>query len=89
MSDREIQIACERSGAYVLHAEQNRVAPPPPPPLPYAYGAPFTMSNYGQIQQITFFQKIKEIVHSTALFGIVFYAIYKLYQVTYLKKRSY
>lgn len=80
LTDQEIQVACERSGAYILHnAEQNRITPPPPP-TPYT-GVPIPSGHYGQLQQISIFQKIKEVVHSAALFSIVIYAAYAFYKV--------
>ncbi|KAK9711495.1 Pex14 N-terminal domain [Popillia japonica] len=67
LSDKEIQIACERAGAYSLHENQSLTLPPPPVP-------------YGQQIQISLFDKIKELVHNVALFSAVIYALYTFYR---------
>lgn len=71
LSDREIQIACERSGAYSLHDTQT-IAPPrlPNPPM---------IMPYRQQTQISTFDRIREIVHNIALFSAVIYAVYTFY----------
>ncbi|KAI4461606.1 peroxisomal membrane protein pex14 [Holotrichia oblita] len=56
LSDKEIQIACERAGAYSLLENQSLTLPPPPLP-------------YGQQIQISTFDRIKELVHNVALFS--------------------
>jgi len=68
LTDKEIQIACERSGAY--QHENERQANVPPLPRPY-YPQPQT--------QLTIFDRVREVVHSSALFGLVIYAVYKFY----------
>lgn len=79
LSDYEIQVACERSGAYILHNDQTLLTPPPPL-NPYTSVA--ISSSYGQVQQISIFHRIKEIVNSAALFSIVVYAVYAFYKVS-------
>lgn len=74
LSDREIQVACERSGAYDVY-EKQRV---PVVPVRTATGP----VNYGQIQQYNWLERLKEIVHNTALISAVVYAIYMFYQVS-------
>lgn len=75
LSDREIQIACEKSGAYAYHEQQNVS---PLPPLSNA------VTNYKShnIIQLSFFDRIREIVHNIAIFSIVAYVIHKFYQVS-------
>lgn len=77
LTDQEIQIACERAGSYILHDNQNRISPPPSlqhVPIPYSYN--------NQIAQLSFFDKVKEVVHNMALFSAVVYAVYMFYNVT-------
>ncbi|XP_044755716.1 peroxisomal membrane protein PEX14 [Coccinella septempunctata] len=68
LTNEEIEKACEISGAYLLHEQQLRV----PPPLP--------ISVNGNQKQLTFFYKIREILHSLVIFSFVGYALYKLYE---------
>ncbi|XP_019881838.2 peroxisomal membrane protein PEX14 isoform X2 [Aethina tumida] len=73
LTDPEIQLACERSGAYTAHNQNN--IPLPPSSLtvaPYGYG-------YRQVQ-ITWFDRLRELVHNVAIFSIVAYVIHKFYQ---------
>lgn len=72
LTDKEIQIACERSGAYALHENQNIALPPLPSPGPVSI--PFRQET-----QISTFHRIKELVHNVALFSAVIYAIYTFY----------
>lgn len=73
LTDKEIQVACERAGAYVLHDKQTRE----PPALPI----PIQSNVYtSQVQPISYFDKFKEIVHNVALFSAVAYAIYMFYK---------
>lgn len=71
LTNEEIKKACEISGAYSLHEQHLKI----PPPLPIPVN--------GNQMQLTFFYKIKEILHSLAIFSIVGYALYKLYEVNY------
>ncbi|XP_022918730.1 peroxisomal membrane protein PEX14 [Onthophagus taurus] len=70
LSQKEVQLACERSGAYDNQNKQQMmqqsVVPMPYPPQ--------------QLAPLSTFDKIKEIVHNIALVSIVAYAIYKFYE---------
>lgn len=75
LTDNEIQLACEKSGAYALHDRQNRL----PPPLPQ----PNVLSNYplySKPLQLTVFDRIREVVHNIAVVSIVAYVIHKFYE---------
>ncbi|KAJ8920107.1 hypothetical protein NQ315_011763 [Exocentrus adspersus] len=76
LSDKEIQIACERSGAYAHHDQQTRLPPSPPPPanLITSYNP-----HHGLVQ-LSFFDRVREIVHNIAIFSIVAYVIHRFYQ---------
>ncbi|XP_065173607.1 peroxisomal membrane protein PEX14 isoform X2 [Atheta coriaria] len=74
LTNEEVQIACERSGAYAQHEEVQRTPPPLPPQL-----VPVGYRQHAQ-QQITLFDRIRDIVHNAAVFSIVAYAIYKFYE---------
>lgn len=69
-------MACERSGAYDVHDRQQA------PVLPFRTTS--VPVNYGQqqIRQYNWFERLKEIVHNTALISAVVYAIYMFYQVS-------
>lgn len=74
LTDTEIQIACDKSGAYNKHEVQSHVQSPTVGPLnPY--------NPYNQVQY-SFFHKIREIVHNIAIFSVVAYVIHKFYQVS-------
>lgn len=73
LTDKEIQVACERAGAYVLHDQQTRE----PPAIPFPIHSNLHTS---QIQPISLFDKFKEIVHNVAIFSAVAYAIYMFYK---------
>lgn len=76
LTDQEIQLACEKSGAYEHHEQQNIVAPSLPP-------LSNTITNYrSHMVQLSFFDRIREIVHNVAIFSIVAYVIHKFYQVS-------
>ncbi|XP_045473881.1 peroxisomal membrane protein PEX14 isoform X1 [Harmonia axyridis] len=68
LTNDEIKKACELSGAYQQHEQQMKI----PPPLPIAMN--------GNQLQLTFFHKLKEILHNLAVLSIVGYTLYKLYQ---------
>lgn len=73
LSDREIQVACERSGAYDIHEKQQ---------VPVAPIRTMVPLQYGQMQQqYSWFERLKEIVHNTAVISALAYAIYMFYQV--------
>ncbi|XP_056637041.1 peroxisomal membrane protein PEX14 isoform X1 [Diorhabda sublineata] len=75
LTDKEIQLACEKSGTYVLHDQQNRL----PPPLPQ----PNMLNNYplySKPLQLTVFDRIREVLHNIAVFSIVAYVIHKFYE---------
>ncbi|KAL3270001.1 hypothetical protein HHI36_009058 [Cryptolaemus montrouzieri] len=69
LTDEEIERACELSGAYKQQHEQQLIRPPLPP----------LHINRNQMQ-LTFFEKLREIIHSMAIFSIVGYALYKIYE---------
>lgn len=77
LTEEEIQIACQKSGAYVHH-EQNQSAPPLPQSPNFVTG----YRGYGTVQ-VSFFDRIREVVHNIAIFSIVAYIIQKFYQ-TYI-----
>lgn len=76
LTDQEIQEACERSGAYEVHDQQQLVPKSAP------------IRNYNQAYrsyaqgQITWFSQLKEFIHNSALLSIVIYAIYMFYQAS-------
>lgn len=73
LTDREIQAACERSGAYDVHEKlQVPVSPSR------------TNVQYGQMVQYSWFDRLKEVVHNTAVISAVLYALYMFYQVLYI-----
>ncbi|CAG9828904.1 unnamed protein product [Diabrotica balteata] len=76
LTDREIQLACEKAGAYAVHEQQKRL----PPPLPQPSSAISNYPMYGQPLQLTLFDRIREVVHNIALFSIVAYIIHKFYE---------
>lgn len=76
LTDEEIRLACEKSGAYAYH-EQRLRAPPPLPPSNSIIG----YSNVGNVQ-ISLFNRIREIVHNVAIFSFVAYIVYKFYEVS-------
>lgn len=74
LTDQEIQEACERSGAYDLHEQQQRAVVPS-----QSY---FPPKQYKQLAHLSWLDQIKEFIHNTALLSIVIYAVYKFYQVS-------
>lgn len=68
-------MACERSGAYDIHEKQKI----PIVPVRTTTTVPV---QYGQIQQYNWFERLKEIIHNTALISAVVYAVYMFYQVS-------
>lgn len=79
LTDQEIQMACEKSGAYAVHEHQIRL----PPPLP---SSKLMLSSYQPHNQVQFtlFDRIREVLHNIALFSIVAYVIHKFYEVRFL-----
>lgn len=77
LTDQEIQAACEQSGAYDVH-EQQQIVPKSAPIRNYNQ----VYTRYGEMQQITWFSQLKEFIHNTALLSAVIYAIYMFYQVS-------
>lgn len=73
LTNEEIKKACELSGAYSQHEQIQSNPPPLPAPIPMC-------KNFAQL---SFFDKLKEIVHSAAVFSIVGYVLYKIYE-TYI-----
>lgn len=75
MTDKEIQLACEKSGAYEIHEEKQKSNPPP---LPQS-----NIYQYSNNQiSLTFFDRLREIVHNIAIFSIVAYIVHKFYEVS-------
>nr|CAH7733401.1 unnamed protein product [Callosobruchus chinensis] len=77
LTDKEIQIACDKSGAYTRHEEQQRRLPPP---LPTSMSTVCNHPMYGQMQ-LSWFDRIREILHNLAILTIVAYVVQKFYQV--------
>ncbi|CAH1986576.1 unnamed protein product [Acanthoscelides obtectus] len=77
LTDNEIQIACDKSGAYTRHEEQQRRLPPSLPP---SMGTVCNHPMYGQMQ-LSWFDRVREILHNIAILSIVAYVIQKFYQV--------
>ncbi|XP_017780009.1 PREDICTED: peroxisomal membrane protein PEX14 isoform X2 [Nicrophorus vespilloides] len=73
LTDEEVQMACERSGAYEMHENQSRVPPPLPAQLPIPY------NTYTRME-VSIFHRIRNAVHNAAIFSIVGYALYKFYE---------
>lgn len=80
LTDQEIQIACEKSGAYNQYEVQSQL--PQTTPI-ISNSSSFYPQNY-QVQ-LSFFDRIREVVHNIAIFSIVAYVLQKLYQVFNLK----
>ncbi|CAG9856758.1 unnamed protein product [Phyllotreta striolata] len=73
LTDQEIQMACEKSGAYALHEQQIRL----PPPLP----SNKLIQYHSQSQMhLSVFDRVREILHNIAIFSIVAYVINKFYE---------
>lgn len=74
LTDQEIQIACEKSGAYNQYELQSHKIPPVPISTSFA--------NYSNQQiQLPLFHRIREVLHNIAIFSIVAYIVHKFYQV--------
>ncbi|CAH1155876.1 unnamed protein product [Phaedon cochleariae] len=74
LTDKEIQVACEKSGAYERHQEQSHL--PPPRPI-----VPGTISHYQPYPfHLNFFDRLRDLVHNVAIFSIVAYVIHKFYE---------
>ncbi|VEN47594.1 unnamed protein product [Callosobruchus maculatus] len=76
LTDKEIQIACDKSGAYTRHEEQQRRLPPP---LSTSMSTVCNHPMYGQMQ-LSWFDRIREILHNLAILSIVAYVVQKFYQ---------
>lgn len=82
LTDQEIQLACEKSGAYALHEQQKSLPPSLPPNLgASAVASPYLPFNQGYQVQLSLFDKIRQIVHNIAIFSIVAYVLHSFYQV--------
>ncbi|CAG9760935.1 unnamed protein product [Ceutorhynchus assimilis] len=79
LTEDEIRIACERSGAYD-HDKQQIIPPEMPPPLSQNMLASY--NQYGQMR-LSLFDRITDIIHRVAMFSIVAYLIKKIYD-TYI-----
>lgn len=77
LTEEEIRAACERSGAYDHHERAITSSPPMPqtPNMVSSYG------NYGPLQT-SWFSRLRDIVHSIAIFSVVVYVIKKFYDVS-------
>ncbi|XP_018321116.1 peroxisomal membrane protein PEX14 isoform X2 [Agrilus planipennis] len=73
LTDQEIQIACEKSGAYELHESQITESPRVP-------SRSLISRSYDQVQYKSFFERLKEVVQNAALLSAVIYAIYMFYK---------
>ncbi|XP_019773151.1 peroxisomal membrane protein PEX14 isoform X2 [Dendroctonus ponderosae] len=76
LTEEEIRVACERSGAYDHH---ERVLTPSPPG-PHPPNMISSYRNYGPLQT-SWFSRLRDIVHSIAIFSVVVYAIKKFYDM--------
>lgn len=83
LTDKEIQLACEKSGAYQHFETQSHKAPPVPTNISSS-----NFYSHNQVQ-LSFFDRIREIVHNIAIFSIVAYIVHKFYQVLFIKKKLY
>ncbi|XP_060528559.1 peroxisomal membrane protein PEX14 isoform X3 [Cylas formicarius] len=72
LTEEEIRIACEKSGAYEHHDKQQDFQVISTQP----YNAPANIYS-----QVTILHKIKEIAHNIAIFSVVAYVIHKLYEM--------
>lgn len=75
LTDHEIQLACEKSGAYNNYEVQSQISPA----SIFSNSPRYNSQNY-QVQ-LSFFDRIREVIHNIAIFSIVAYAFQKLYQV--------
>lgn len=82
LTDQEIQLACEKSGAYNYYEVQSQILPPPVSIIS-------NLPRYNSQVQLSFFDKIREVVHNIAIFSIVAYVLQKLYQVISFKLLPY
>lgn len=73
LSSKEIQMACQQSGAYSLHDSSQNMQPQ----LPMQ---PFQQPNRFMVQPPTVFQQLKDIFHTATVFSFVAYALYKFYE---------
>lgn len=72
LTNEEIQLACEKSGAYNQHELQSQ---------PIINSISPRNVNFNSQVQIPIFYRIREIFHNIAIFSIVAYVIHKFYQV--------
>ncbi|XP_068899499.1 peroxisomal membrane protein PEX14 isoform X2 [Tenebrio molitor] len=75
LTEEEIRLACEKSGAYSYHEQRSRGPPALPPTINPLVPYPTT----GPVQ-ISLFDRIREIVHNVAIFSFVGYIVYKFYE---------
>ncbi|XP_066260950.1 peroxisomal membrane protein PEX14 isoform X1 [Euwallacea similis] len=79
LSEDEIRIACEKSGAYD-HYEKQLLSPNSPLPTSQPTNMLTSYRGYGPIQ-VSWFDRLREIVHSIAIFSIVAYVVKKFYEM--------
>ncbi|KAL1498327.1 hypothetical protein ABEB36_009140 [Hypothenemus hampei] len=79
LTEEEIRVACEKSGAYEHH-EQQLTHSSSPILSSQSPNAVSPYHGYGRIQ-ISWFDRTREIVHSIAIFSIVAYVIRKFYDM--------
>lgn len=75
LTDNEVQEACERAGAYILHENENKIIQSSQLNIPMPINSSAQLVKYGLLE------RIKDIVQNMALFSAVVYAIYIFYQV--------
>lgn len=76
LSSKEIQLACQQSGAYALHESQQNM----PPQLPMQLQPQPNRFMMQQQPHSTVFQQLKDIFHTATVFSFVAYALYKFYE---------
>lgn len=89
LSEREIQIACERAGVFTgVHHQQRIEQPQPPQPQVqhYHHHPQQQQHQHQQLQEnvwkkpLSVLERVKEILSSVAVFGGVVYLVYKFYK---------
>lgn len=78
LSEDEIRLACERSGAYDHHEQLTSLASIPS--IPQSPNTITSYHGYGPMQ-VRWFDRCREIIHSIAIFSIVAYVLKKIYEV--------
>lgn len=87
LTEDEIQIACERAGVFTTDPNSTVINMGISAPKASAMAAKYSLNHpisMGPVQ--TTFQKIKDVLSSTALFAGIAYAIYLFYKVQFTKR---